>query len=94
MRSSFTFDVENALELGIRGKNALVCAASRGIGRACALALAAEGARVAICARDEESLRRTASEIAAETGGPVGRRAARLRRSAQEGVPWLSRRFA
>lgn len=59
------------MDLGIRGKAALVCAASRGLGRACAEALAAEGARVAICARGGEQLARTAGEISARTGEPV-----------------------
>jgi 3-oxoacyl-[acyl-carrier protein] reductase len=45
-----------AVNLGIAGKSALVTAASRGIGRACALALAAEGARVAVCARSGPEL--------------------------------------
>ena len=59
------------MELGIRGKSALVCAGSKGLGRACAAALSAEGARVAICARDGETLSRTAAAISAATGNPV-----------------------
>ena len=59
------------MDFGIRGKSALVCAGSRGIGRACAEALSAEGARVAVCARDEETLSRAAAEISAKTGSPV-----------------------
>ena len=39
------------MDLGIRGKRALVCAASRGLGRGCAEALAREGVEVTICAR-------------------------------------------
>jgi 3-oxoacyl-[acyl-carrier protein] reductase len=54
------------LELG--NKVALVTAASRGLGAATAHALAREGARVAICARDKAPLRATADRIAAETG--------------------------
>ena len=50
------------MELGIRGKFALVCAGSKGLGRACAAALSAEGARVAICARDGETLSREIAE--------------------------------
>lgn len=53
------------MDLGIEGKVALVAAASRGLGRACALALASEGAHVAICARGAERLRETEREIAA-----------------------------
>ena len=59
------------MDFGIRGKAALVCAGSRGIGRACAEVLSAEGARVAVCARDEETLSRAAAEISAKTGNPV-----------------------
>ncbi len=59
------------MDLGIRGKFALVCAGSKGLGRACAAALAAEGARVAICARNADTLARAADEIAGATGNPV-----------------------
>ncbi len=59
------------MDLGIGERSALVCAASRGIGRACAEALAAEGARVAICGRDAEALRQAAAEISVRTGGLV-----------------------
>jgi 3-oxoacyl-[acyl-carrier protein] reductase len=57
------------MDLGIKGKPALVVAASKGLGKACALELAAEGARVAICARTEADLRAAAQEIRAKTGG-------------------------
>lgn len=53
------------MDLGIRGRVALVAAASKGIGRAIADALAAEGARLAICARGEGALTAAASQIAA-----------------------------
>lgn len=46
----------NAVDLGIKGKRALVTAASRGLGRASALALAAEGARVAVAGRNAEAM--------------------------------------
>src|SRR5512144_3272190 len=59
------------MDFGIRRKFALVCAGSRELGRACAEALSAEGARVAICARNEETLSRTAAVISASTGNPV-----------------------
>jgi 3-oxoacyl-[acyl-carrier protein] reductase len=59
------------MDLGLRGKTALVCAGSRGIGRACAEALSAEGASVAVCARDAETLARAAEEISGKTGGTV-----------------------
>ncbi len=59
------------MDLGLKGKVALVAAASKGLGLASALALAAEGARVAICARDEEILAQAAHRIRAETGAEV-----------------------
>ena len=53
------------MELGIQGRSALVMGASRGLGRALAAALGAEGARVAICGRDAARLQATATEIGA-----------------------------
>ena len=54
------------MDLGIEGQTALVMAASRGIGKGIAGALAREGARVAISSRSEESLRSAADEIDGE----------------------------
>jgi 3-oxoacyl-[acyl-carrier protein] reductase len=54
------------VDLGIEGRTALVMAASRGIGRGVAAALAREGARVAISSRSEDSLREAAAHIGAE----------------------------
>jgi 3-oxoacyl-[acyl-carrier protein] reductase len=54
------------VDLGIEGRTALVMAASRGIGRGIAGALAREGARVAISSRSEESLREAAGQIDGE----------------------------
>jgi 3-oxoacyl-[acyl-carrier protein] reductase len=51
------------MDLGIEGKVALVTAASKGLGRGAALALAREGCRVAICARDPDRLAQTAGEL-------------------------------
>lgn len=59
------------MDLGLEGRPALVAAASRGLGRACAVALAREGAAVAICGRDEGALKTTRDEIAEETGATV-----------------------
>lgn len=59
------------MDLGIAGRTALVCASSRGLGRACAMALGREGARVVINGRDPERLAQTAAEIRAETGADV-----------------------
>jgi 3-oxoacyl-[acyl-carrier protein] reductase len=51
------------MELGIRGKTALVCAASKGLGKGCAMALAREGVNLVITARGREDLDATAAEI-------------------------------
>ncbi|WBU56329.1 SDR family oxidoreductase [Paracoccus sediminicola] len=59
------------MDLGIKGKRALVCAASKGLGKGCAEALAAEGVDLVINARGEQALRDTASEIAARHGVQV-----------------------
>lgn len=59
------------MDLGLRGKVALVAAASRGLGRAIAAELAREGAALVICARDDEAIARAAREIAQETGARV-----------------------
>jgi 3-oxoacyl-[acyl-carrier protein] reductase len=61
------------MDLGLKNTRALVTAASKGLGRACAAALAAEGGRVFIVSRDEERLAQTAREI-----GAVGHLAADL----------------
>jgi 3-oxoacyl-[acyl-carrier protein] reductase len=54
------------MELGIKGRTALVLGASRGIGRGIATSLAREGARVAIASRTPEDLAKTAREIEGE----------------------------
>jgi 3-oxoacyl-[acyl-carrier protein] reductase len=59
------------VDLGIRSKVVLVSAASQGLGKASALALAAEGARLVICSRREEAITKTAEEIAGQTGAEV-----------------------
>ena len=51
------------MDLGIKGRVAFVAASSKGLGRSAAEALAADGVRLALCARDAETLARTASEI-------------------------------
>jgi 3-oxoacyl-[acyl-carrier protein] reductase len=51
------------MDLQLKGKTALVLAASKGLGKACATALAMEGADIVIGARDRETLERTAKEI-------------------------------
>lgn len=59
------------MNLGLSGKRALVTAASSGLGYACAKALAAEGARVLICSRDQARAEAAAARLGDETGAPV-----------------------
>ncbi len=59
------------MDLGIEGKKALVCAASKGLGRACAWSLAREGVEVTIVARGAGPLEETAAEIRDATGATV-----------------------
>jgi 3-oxoacyl-[acyl-carrier protein] reductase len=59
------------VDLGLSGKVALVTASSKGLGKASALALAREGARVTICARTEADLEAAAEEIHGETRAEV-----------------------
>jgi 3-oxoacyl-[acyl-carrier protein] reductase len=54
------------MDLGLKDRVAIVAASSKGLGKAVALGLAAEGAKLAICARGEEELHRTAAEIPTE----------------------------
>ena len=51
------------MELGLKGKGVIVTGASKGIGRSIALEFAREGANVALCARGEETLAKTADEL-------------------------------
>jgi 3-oxoacyl-[acyl-carrier protein] reductase len=59
------------VDLGIRGRKAIVCGASRGLGRACASALAREGVALTIVARGSAALAATAQEIASASGVTV-----------------------
>lgn len=59
------------MDLGLNGKVAIIGGASRGLGKACAMALAAEGSHVAICARGQQQLNETAKEITDATGSRV-----------------------
>ena len=76
------------MDLGIKGRRAIVCASSKGLGRACAMALAAEGVNVTLTARGAEALAKTAAdirkahhgvtvtEVAGDITTPAGREAA------------------
>lgn len=59
------------MDLGIAGRAAIVCGSSKGLGKACALALAKEGVHVWISARGEAVLQATAAEIQAVAAGTV-----------------------
>jgi NAD(P)-dependent dehydrogenase (short-subunit alcohol dehydrogenase family) len=88
------------MDLGLRDKVALVAAASKGLGRAVAEELAAEGARLVICARGQDALAETRESIIKRTGaevravvnttGPSGRR----RSTSISAAPWSSPGFS
>jgi 3-oxoacyl-[acyl-carrier protein] reductase len=59
------------MDLGLTGKTAIVCAASKGLGKATAMSLAREGVAVTICARTPETLDAAAQEIRDTTGSAV-----------------------
>jgi 3-oxoacyl-[acyl-carrier protein] reductase len=59
------------MDLGLKGKTALVTAASKGLGKASAMGLAGEGANVAICARTERDIKAAGEEIRSKTGVEV-----------------------
>jgi 3-oxoacyl-[acyl-carrier protein] reductase len=59
------------MDLGLKDKVALVAAASRGLGRAVAEELAAEGASLVVCSRNEDKINQTATEIAQATGAKI-----------------------
>ena len=59
------------MDLDIKGKIALVAASTRGLGRGCAQALAAEGCLVAVCSRNQTAAQEAAMDIAAQSGSEV-----------------------
>jgi 3-oxoacyl-[acyl-carrier protein] reductase len=59
------------MDLGIKGRKAIVCASSRGLGRACAKALAEAGCEVVINGRDKAKVDATAAELSKETGAKI-----------------------
>jgi 3-oxoacyl-[acyl-carrier protein] reductase len=77
------------LDLGIRGKVALVSASSKGLGRAIAEELAAEGANLVVCARGEDALRQTAESIRKASGVTVMEVAADV--SEQRGIDTVTK---
>lgn len=71
------------MDLGLSGRKAIVCASSKGLGKACATALAENGVSVVVNGRDEAALEATAREIRERTGAEVTPVAADV--SAKEG---------
>src|SRR5260370_38651679 len=65
---STRFGMQKLMDLGLSRKKAIVCAASKGLGRAVAIALAREGVDLVINARSQDVLKVAAAEIGAETG--------------------------
>lgn len=59
------------MDLGLKGRKAIICASSRGLGKACALSLAREGVDIVINGRDEKVLAATRDEIIGTTGARV-----------------------
>lgn len=59
------------MDLGIKGKKALVCASSRGIGKAIAIALAQEGVEIFMCARTPDTLEQAVTEVQSVSRHPV-----------------------
>ena len=62
---------DNVMDLGIAGRKAIVCASSRGLGQACAKALAEAGCEVVVNGRDAARVEATAAELAKATGAKV-----------------------
>src|SRR5580765_8130222 len=74
------------MDLGLRGKVALVAAASKGLGRAVAEELAAEGAKLALCSRNAEAIEAVGREIAGAAGVEVLAKACDISRPAEIGA--------
>src|SRR3954452_12871464 len=71
-RRSASYDPRRkSMDLGLKGKHAIVTGGSQGIGKAIARELAREGVDVAIVSRNKDSLEAAAKELSAETGGRV-----------------------
>jgi 3-oxoacyl-[acyl-carrier protein] reductase len=59
------------MDLGIKGRKAIVCASSRGLGKGCAMALAQAGCEVVVNGRDQKTVEATANEIAKASGAKI-----------------------
>jgi 3-oxoacyl-[acyl-carrier protein] reductase len=70
-RSAYFLKASPTMDLGLTGKTAIICAASKGLGRACAMALAHEGVSLVITGRNAATLETTAVDIRAATGVSV-----------------------
>jgi 3-oxoacyl-[acyl-carrier protein] reductase len=62
---------ETGMDLGIKGRKAIVCASSRGLGKGCAMALAQAGCEVVVNGRDQKTVEAPANEIAKATGSKI-----------------------
>lgn len=71
------------MDLGLKGKVAVVAASSQGLGKAVAFGLAREGAKLALCSRNADALEATADSIAQETGAEVFAEAVDVTREAE-----------
>jgi 3-oxoacyl-[acyl-carrier protein] reductase len=71
MSSAARSPKEDAMDFGIAGRKAIICASSRGLGRACAQALAEAGCEVVINGRDAATLEATAADLRKATGAKV-----------------------
>lgn len=71
LTSFCTIKEDLQMDLGLNGKIALVAASSRGLGKATARALAEEGARIVMCARNQDDLEAAADRLCADTGAEV-----------------------
>src|SRR5579884_2460096 len=70
-RDTMPLSTDQMNNANLKGRNALVTGASKGLGRAMALALAKNGARIALVSRDREKLESVAREVG-EAGAPAG----------------------